>query len=70
VNTIGDTGKTLKNGRRIGFNEYGEPMTLQEQLNALTGVKTDKPNRELPGASGQPAQMISGLPAGVIAPDP
>jgi hypothetical protein len=63
VNTIGDTGKTLKNGRRIGFNEYGEPMSLQEQLNALTGGKNDKTARELPQAN-------QGMPSGMIAPDP
>lgn len=30
-----------KTGRRFGLNENGEPMTLQEQLNAMTNVRQE-----------------------------
>lgn len=66
VNTIGDK-SSKANGRRVGFNEFGEPMTLQEQLNALTSGKPVQPGRELPAATGPQPQT---LPASVIAPDP
>lgn len=30
-----------KTGKRFGLNENGEPMTLQEQLNAMTNVRQE-----------------------------